>query len=662
MTKETKIKYNILRIDPYTEPYAFDIDLRMRRYEETKRALLKGQMKLSSFADGHLFFGFHPANGGWFYREWAPNADEMFLFGDFNGWDRTSYPMRKTNGYWEIFIPGKIPHESKTRIMIQAKGQYFERIPLYCKRVVQIPQYNTFDGVIWQPDEPFLWTDEGFCPKKPLMIYECHIGMSGEKEGISTFAEFTETVLPRIKRLGYTAVQVMAVMEHPYYGSFGYQVSNFFAVSSWFGTPEDFKALVNAAHGMGLAVIMDIVHSHVVRNAVEGPAVFDGTDHQFCMGGAGGDHPAWGTRLFDYGKPEVLRFLLSGVNFWMTEYHLDGFRFDGVTSMLYHHHGLGVSFTDYKQYFSLATDTRAVTYLQLAAALCKELKPECILVAEDMSGMPGMCLPIEDGGVGFDYRLGMGLADHYIKMLKEQKDEQWHLGTLWYELTNRRPGEKVIAYCESHDQALVGDKTIMFWLADREMYLHMDKNSENFVIDRALSLHKMIRLITCVCAGEAYLNFMGNEFGHPEWIDFPRQGNNWSFRYARRQWSLADNPFLRYGYLLEFDRVMTELICGSDIYDSPARLLKIRETEKILAFERGEFTFIFNFHHENSFLYPLKNPQRFKIALHSAWRSFGGFVDERSNEGLLRREGIVADRRTAVVLRRKDEETEKRKT
>ena len=441
----------------------------------------------------------------------------------------------------------------------------------------------------------------------------------------------------------------MAIMEHPYYGSFGYQVSNFFAVSSRFGTPEEFKALVDAAHSLGIAVIMDLVHSHTVRNTVEGLSEFDGTDFQFCHHGSKGDHPDWNTRLFNYGKPEVQHFLLSNIKYWLEEYHLDGFRFDGVTSMLYHHHGRGTAFDNYEKYFSTSTDLEAITYLQLATEVAKEVNPNCILIAEDMSGMPGMCLPIAVGGIGFDYRLGMGLPDFLIKMMKTQ-DDFWHMGTLWYELTTRRPQEKVIGYTESHDQALVGDKTIIFWLADKEMYFHMDKASNNEGIDRAIALHKMLRFITCTLGGDGYLNFMGNEFGHPEWIDFPREGNGWSYKYARRQWSLVDNHFLKYEYLNNFDKAMLSFIADNELYLEPVRLLYVNEFSKIIAFTKGDYTLIFNFHPQNSYVHELKDTSLFKIVFHSAWKKFGGFVDEALNEGLLLEDGVVVDRRTAVVI------------
>jgi 1,4-alpha-glucan branching enzyme len=504
--------------------------------------------------------------------------------------------------------------------------------------------------MVWNPPVPFNWNDKGFVPQQPLYIYECHIGMSGEKESVSSFLEFADNVLPRIKKQGYTAIQIMAIMEHPYYGSFGYQVSNFFAVSSRFGMPEDFKALVDKAHSMGIAVIMDLVHSHTVKNTVEGLAEFDGTDYQFCHHGNKGDHPDWHTRLFNYGKPEVQHFLLSNIKYWLTEYHLDGFRFDGVTSMLYHHHGRGTAFDNYKKYFSMDTDLESITYLQLATELTKEVNTNSILIAEDMSGMPGMCLPITDGGIGFDYRLGMGLPDLLIKMMKT-KDENWHMGKFWNELTNRRSQEKVIGYTESHDQALVGDKTLMFWLADHDMYWNMNKDGKNERIDRAIALHKILRFITCAVGGDGYLNFMGNEFGHPEWIDFPREGNGWSYKYARRQWSLVDNPNLKYEYLYNFDAAMLSFLTSNDLYKEPARLLLVHESNKVLSFIKGNYTFIFNFHPSNSYVHMLSDTSAFKLVFHSAWHRFGGFVDEVLNTGLLCKDGVVIDRRTAVVLK-----------
>lgn len=632
-------EYEILRIDPYLQPYKADIELRMKNYEDMKRRLLTGHDSLSSFANGHLYFGFQKQNNGWYYREWAPNAKEIALIGDFNGWSRSSHKLKEISaGVWEIFITGvdTLPHGSKIKIEITANGQRFDRIPLYCKRVIQDLHTNNFDGQFWDPEHPFIWTDSAFDIMKtnPLLIYESHVGMSGLKEGITTFQEYIDFLLPRIKKLGYNTIQLMAIAEHPYYGSFGYQVSNFYAVSSRFGTPEDLKRLIDTAHNMGIAVLLDLVHSHAAKNVLEGIGAFDGTEYQFFHSGSGGNHPAWGTKLFNYGKPEVIHFLLSNIKFWLEEYHFDGFRFDGVTSMLYHDHGLGEVFDGYQKYFSMNTDTEAITYLQLATELSKEVKPGCILIAEDMSGMPGMCLPISDGGIGFDYRLGMGMPDFWVRTLRDKQDEEWDLGQLWHELTQRRPKEKVIGYCESHDQALVGDKTIMFWLADKEMYWHMDNNSQSHIIDRAMALHKMIRLITCTCAGEGYLNFMGNEFGHPEWIDFPREGNGWSYHHARRRWDLADDINLRYQYLQNFDQIMISLVNENSLLSKNTILLLHDEDNKILVYLKGEYLLAFNFHPHKNYVASIQMNKQldYQLVLHNEWKEFGGFRDFDCND------------------------------
>ena len=600
----TNITAKILQYDPHLVPFKKDIALRMENYRNIKARLLGNHQTLADFACGHLFYGFHQTDDGWFYREWAPGGQALYLTGDFNNWDRRSHKMKSIgNGSFEIFLPGKdtLAHGSQVKVNVCTRDGCFDRIPLYIKRAVQ--QWDTsFNGEIWNPPAKFNWTDKGFKRDKntPLFIYECHVGISSEDYRVSTFNEFTANILPRISRAGYNAIQLMAIMEHPYYGSFGYQVSNFFAPSSRFGTPDDLKNLINTAHGMGIAVILDIVHSHAASNVLEGIADFDGTGHQFFHSGARGNHPAWGSKLFDYGKPGVLHFLLSNIKFWLEEYHFDGFRFDGVTSMLYHNHGME-TFDSYHKYFSLNTDTDAVAYLQMATELCREIKPDCILIAEDMSGMPGMCIPVCEGGIGFDYRLGMGAPDFWIKTLRDKRDEEWDIGQMWHELTQRRPKEKVIGYCESHDQALVGDKTIMFWLADQEMYWNMSNGAQSHTIDRATALHKMIRLITAACAGEGYMNFMGNEFGHPEWIDFPREGNGWSYHYARRQWSLADDESLRYKNLLDFDRAMVDLLKNNGILNSPAKLILHDEGAKVLVFIKGAYLFAFNFHPANDF-------------------------------------------------------------
>ena len=623
--------YRIFEFNPQLKPYASDIDLRMRLYEATKSRLLKGQDTLSDLANGHHYFGFHHVEGGWVYREWAPAARQLYLTGEFNGWSLRDHPMtRLEGGVWELLLEGDeaLWDGCKVKTAVETDTGLTEHIPLYAKRVVQDKDTLTFCCEVVDDCKAFSWSDKDFAGEDTLYIYEAHVGMAQEAGQVSTYREFADLTLPKIKTAGYNTIQLMAIMEHPYYGSFGYQVSNFFAASSWFGRPEDLKYLVNKAHGMGIRVLLDVVHSHAVKNTAEGINLFDGTAWQFFHDGERGEHPAWGTKCFNYGKDEVIHFLLSNLKFWMEEYHFDGFRFDGVTSMLYRDHGLGSSFDSNDKYFSLNTDVEAITYLQLANELIHGINPCAITVAEDMSGMPGMCLPIEEGGVGFDYRLAMGLPDMWIRTLKEKRDEEWDIGAMWGDMCLRRPGEKTVAYVESHDQALVGDKTVMFRLADAAMYTDMNRDCHNPVIDRAVALHKMIRLFTLAGGGDGYLNFMGNEFGHPEWIDFPREGNGWSFHYCRRQWSLVENESLKYAWLAAFDRDMVKASKDYRIFDQGMPDLMLhRAPEQTMAFYRNGLIFAFNFSPSTSLTdvrIPLFEERDYEVLLCTDDARYGG--------------------------------------
>ena len=336
----------------------------------------------------------------------------------------------------------------------------------------------------------------------------------------------------------------MAVMEHVYYGSFGYDVTNPFAVSSRCGSPDDLKYLVDTAHGLGIRVLLDVVHSHISKNTEDGLAGFDigqGEADNYFLAGERGYHAQWDSRILNYSNWEVLRYLLSNIRYWLDEYRFDGFRFDGVTSMLYQHHGIGVGFSGgYHEYFGPSTNVDAVTYLMLANELTHRLFPDAITIAEDVSGMPGLCRPVAEGGVGFDFRLAMAIPDFWIKTLKHTRDEHWKMTDIRHALCNRRYTEGTVGYAESHDQGLVGDKTVAMWLFDAEIYTGMSAlQPPSAVVERGMALHMMIRMVTMAIGGEAWLGFMGNEFGHPEWLDFPREGNNWSFKFCRRQWSLG---------------------------------------------------------------------------------------------------------------------------
>lgn len=629
----------LVKNDPWLEPYTDEILSRMDRFRKALDEIKKASGNLGKFASAYEYFGltYDSKAKGWWYREWAPAAESLAVVGDFNGWDRESHKLKHNkDGIWEIFIAEekkgeKFQDGTKFKVHVKSAAGAMDRIPAYATYVVQDPQTYDFSACVYRPAKKFKWTDQGFSPASAArcpLIYECHVGMAQEKEGVGTYKEFADNVLPRIKDLGYNAIQMMAIQEHPYYGSFGYHVSNFFAPSSRFGTPDDLRYLVNKAHQMGIAVIMDIVHSHAVKNIAEGLNMFDGTQTQYFHEGGRGFHEQWDSMLFNYGKWEVKQFLLSNVKYWIEEFHFDGYRFDGITSMLYFHHG-NVSFDHYDKYFLSGVDWDVLIYLQLANELIHSLKKGAISIAEDMSGMPGLCRPVSEGGLGFDFRLAMGIPDYWIKVLKHKKDEEWDIHEMWGTLQNRRFGEKNIAYAESHDQALVGDKSIAFWLMDKEMYTHMHKEFPSLVIDRGIALHKMLRLFTLALGGEGYLNFIGNEFGHPEWVDFPREGNGWSYKYARRQWSLVDHPDLRYQYLNNFDKAMVQLARQECIPDSlPAQQLNMDTTNSTIIFERKNLIFLFNFHFENSipdYRFRVPASGSYEIILNSDRPEFGGF-------------------------------------
>ena len=645
---------NILDYDPYLEPFKEDLSLRLFEFARTKKRLLGTDGSLVDFANGYKYFGFQQESKHWTFREWAPNAKRAWLVGDFNNWENNFELKQAYGGTWEISIPGMLPVGSKVKVkLLLPSGETVYRVPSYIMFAVPNERHE-LDGVIVQPK--YDWKNKAPQLKEAPLIYEAHIGISTEEYKINSYKEFTRDVLPRIKKAGYNTIQLMAIMEHPLYASFGYQVSNFFAISSRFGQPEDLMELIDQAHGMGLRVLLDVVHSHAVKNIEDGLNYFDGTENQYFYEGERGNHPAWKTKLFNYGKDEVIHFLLSNLKFWLDTYHFDGFRFDGVTSMLYHDHGLGTAFTDYSKYFSLNTDIEAVTYLMLANELTHLFNPSATTIAEDMSAMPGMALPISSGGIGFDYRLSMGIPDFWIKQLKEKTDNSLDLLSLWWELTTRRPGEKNIGYSESHDQALVGDKTIMMWLADEEIYWKMDLNSQSLKIDRAIALHKLIRLITFSLAGEGYLNFMGNEFGHPEWLDFPRQENHDDFQHARRQWSLADNKDLRFQYLLAFDQAMINLERHYKFLESPepVQQLWIKNSDKLLAYKKGQLLFVFNFHPSYEQELQLQFPEKPELIFDSDDQKFGGFGPRSSfgwSKGHL---NLILEPRTAMVFQIKE--------
>uniref|UniRef100_A0A0E0G7M7 1,4-alpha-glucan branching enzyme n=1 Tax=Oryza nivara TaxID=4536 RepID=A0A0E0G7M7_ORYNI len=620
----------IFQMDSMLNGYKYHLEYRYSLYRRLRSDIDQYEGGLETFSRGYEKFGFNRSAEGVTYREWAPGAHSAALVGDFNNWNPNADRMSKNEfGVWEIFLPNNadgsspIPHGSRVKVRMETPSGIKDSIPAWIKYSVQAAGEIPYNGIYYDPPEEEKYIFKHPQPKRPksLRIYETHVGMSSTEPKINTYANFRDEVLPRIKKLGYNAVQIMAIQEHAYYGSFGYHVTNFFAPSSRFGTPEDLN--------------------HASNNTLDGLNGFDGTDTHYFHSGSRGHHWMWDSRLFNYGNWEVLRFLLSNARWWLEEYKFDGFRFDGVTSMMYTHHGLQVAFTgNYSEYFGFATDADAVVYLMLVNDLIHGLYPEAITIGEDVSGMPTFALPVQDGGVGFDYRLHMAVPDKWIELLK-QSDESWKMGDIVHTLTNRRWSEKCVTYAESHDQALVGDKTIAFWLMDKDMYdfMALDRPATPS-IDRGIALHKMIRLITMGLGGEGYLNFMGNEFGHPEWIDFPRApqvlpngkfipGNNNSYDKCRRRFDLGDADYLRYRGMLEFDRAMQSLEEKYGFMTSDHQYISRKhEEDKMIIFEKGDLVFVFNFHWSNSYFdyrVGCLKPGKYKVVLDSDAGLFGGF-------------------------------------
>ena len=664
---------NLIKNDPWLEPYSEAINGRHQHAIDKEAELTnQGKKTLADFATGYLYFGLHQTAEGWVFREWAPNATQIFLIGTFNDWkEEKKYSLkRKANGNWEIKLPANaMTHGDLYKLKVYWDGGCGERIPAWATRVVQDDQTKIFSAQVWAPKKPYKMKKRTFKPcTDPLLIYECHIGMAQQEEKVGSYREFQEKILPRIANDGYNCIQIMAIQEHPYYGSFGYHVSSFFAPSSRFDTPDELKELIDTAHKMGLAVIMDIVHSHAVKNEVEGLGNFAGDPNQYFYPGDRHEHPAWDSLCFDYGKNEVMHFLLSNCKYWLEEFHFDGFRFDGVTSMLYYSHGLGEAFCNYNDYFNGHEDDNAICYLTLANRLIHQVNPNAITIAEEVSGMPGLAAKYEDGGYGFDYRMAMNIPDYWIKTIKEKIDEDWKPSSMFWEVTNRRKDEKTISYAESHDQALVGDKTIIFRLIDADMYWHMQKGDENYMVNRGIALHKMIRLLTASTINGGYLNFMGNEFGHPEWIDFPREGNGWSYKYARRQWDLVDNKNLDYHYLGDFDKAMLEVIKSvRKFQDTPVQEIWHNDGDQILAYMRKDLVFVFNFNPKQSFTdYGFLVPEgAYEVILNTDAPSYGGngLTDDsvthftmpdplykKDKKGWMK---LYIPARTAMVLRKK---------
>ncbi|KAI3386887.1 hypothetical protein SNEBB_004531 [Seison nebaliae] len=677
--------------DKLLEPYSKEIQRRHKLYQLSLKRIEEIE-EIDSFIQSHKIYGIkrNELNGRIFIRLWAPHARQIYVFGDFNQWNKRSHELKKLPfGKWELEFEEmdsmKLKDKSKIKLLvIDNEGNELVRLdPWSCYvKASSSTNSNDYDGIFYEingKDKRFEWKYENERMKgiernrNSLRIYEAHIGISSSQPKIASYGDFKENVLPRLKRQGYNTIQLMGIMEHAYYASFGYQVTSPFAASSRYGEPNELKELIDECHRLNIIVLLDLIISHSSSNTNDGLNRFDGSDNCFFHANRRGFHSQWNSRLFNYNDIEVQRYLLSNVHWWLNEYHFDGFRFDGVTSMLYHSHGIDETFGSYPNYFGMNVDVESIIFLMLCHYVGRRTFPQMISIGEDVSGMPTLCLPIDEGGIGFDYRLAMSIPDMWIRLLKHSTDDQWEMGNIIWTLTNRRFDEKCITYCESHDQALVGDKTLAFWLMDKFMYTNMSvMESPSIEIDRGIALHKLIRLLTFGLGGNGWLNFMGNEFGHPEWLDFPRKGNNESYHYCRRQWNLVDNELLRYKFLNKFDECMLNVEEEFQFFNDENREFISRkdENDKVIVFERGSLRnsrliWCFNFHPNKSYTdYQIgaSSSGNFNIILSSDDSKFGGYSRVDTKHNYLAKEGefdgmkcslkIYLPSRSAVILKR----------
>ena len=611
--------YEIINQDHSLKPFELEIKERMELYKEKLNEIKNKEKSLENIAKSYKSMGINlMPNGDIKYREYAPGAKGISLFGEFNNWNKEQFWAKKDKfGFWELIIPNengapKIQHGQIVKVnVVLEDGNWMERNPIWSHYLIQNKESIILENIFWNPEIKYKWKYPQKHIKKPesLRIYEVHIGLSSFDPKINSYKEFADTILPRVKKTGYTAIQFMAIMEHAEYASFGYHVNYLFAISSRFGTPEEFMYLIDKCHENGLFVIMDIIHSHASPNVNDGFNYWDGTDHLYFHGGNLGNHVQWNSKLYNYSSYETLRLLLSNCAYYIKEYRIDGFRFDCVTSMLYSHHGIDYNFTgNYKEYFNEFFNLESSVYLMLANSLIHKLNPEAITIAEDFSGTPGLCRPVEEGGLGFDYKLNMKICDKWKQYLLYKKDEEWNIEDIIYTLKNRRYKEKNISYCESHDQSFVGNCSLSSLLFSSERFWNMSNNSpETPVIGRGISLHKMIRLLTFALGGEGYLSFMGNEFGCPDSLDFPKKENRFSYSHSRRRWDLCDNKDLRYRFLYKWEIIMNILEEIFHFIESEEEYISTKhEDDKVIVFEKGVLLFIFNFH-------PVKDFQDYQI-------------------------------------------------
>ncbi|XP_047249302.1 1,4-alpha-glucan-branching enzyme 3, chloroplastic/amyloplastic isoform X3 [Capsicum annuum] len=508
------------------------------------------------------------------------------------------------NGWVQKYMPA-LPHGSQYRVYFNTPNGPLERVPAWATFVIPDADGKQAVAVHWEPTPEYAYKWKHKQPVKPksLRIYECHIGISGQEPKISSFNDFISKVLPHVKEAGYNAIQIIGVVEHKDYFTVGYRVTNFYAVSSRYGTPDDFKRLIDEAHGLGLLVFLEIVHSYAAADEMVGLSLFDGTNDCYFHTGKRGLHKFWGTRMFKYGDLDVLHFLLSNLNWWVEEYHVDGFHFHSLSSMLYTHNGFASFTGDMDEYCNQYVDKDALLYLILANEVLHTLHPNVITIAEDATLYPGLCDQTSQGGLGFDYFANLSASEMWLALLENTPDHEWCM--------------------KNHNQSISGGCSFAEILIGNS--LGKSSISQESLV-RGCSLHKMIRLITCTIGGHAYLNFMGNEFGHPKRVEFPMSSNNFSFSLANRSWDLLENDV--HYQLFSFDKDMMDLDKNGRILSRGlANIHHVNDTTMVISYLRGPNLFVFNFHPVNSYeryTIGVEEAGEYQITLNTDEKKYGG--------------------------------------
>ncbi|KAI8557559.1 hypothetical protein RHMOL_Rhmol04G0020000 [Rhododendron molle] len=497
---------------------------------------------------------------------------------------------RKGRKAWlKKYMPA-IPHGSKYRVYFNTSDGPLERVPAWAPYVVPDADGNQAFAVHWEPPPEYTYKWKHKHPEVPksLRIYECHVGISGLEPKIASFNDFTEKVLPYVKEAGYNVIQLIGLVEHKDYFTIGYRVTNLYAVSSRYGTPDDFKRLVDEAHGLGLLVFLDIVHSYSAADEMVGLSLFDGSNDCFFHTGKRGHHKFWGTRMFKYGDVDVLHFLLSNLNWWVVEYHIDGLQFHSLASMIYTHNGFASLSGDMEEYCNQYVDKDALMYLILANEILHALHPKIITIAEDATLYPGLCEPTSQGGLGFDYFVNLSASEMWSSLLGNVPDCDWNMSKIVSTLIgNKHSADKMLLYAENHNQSISGGCSFGEILLGEPREHASDRKAS---ILRGSSLHKMIRLISFTIGGHAYLNFMGNEFGHP------------------KDMMNVD----------EKERILSRGL---------PNIHHVNDTTMVISYLRGPLLFIFNFHPTTSYerySVGVEEAGEYQVILNSDEKRYGG--------------------------------------